>query len=92
MADEITVMEKAPQVAYCSLKKLHVIPFLKSDGRVAFYVKGDVAGALADLAGNPKVPLLDFLNRLDTVRQIIFTLKEDRGSHPMEKSAARGRQ
>jgi len=79
MSDETEIiLDKAPQVAYCSLKKLHVTPFLKPDGRVAFRVKGDVAGVLAELAGNPQIFLLDYLNRLDAIRSIIFTLK-DRG-------------
>jgi len=76
--NEIVVLEKAPQVAFCFLKKLRVTPFVKPNGRVAFKVKGDVAGVLAELASNPEVPLLDYLNRLDTVRSLIFTLKDAR--------------
>lgn len=75
---EEVVIEKAPQVAFCSLRKLHVTPFVKADGRVAFRVKGNVSEVLAELQENPKVPILDFLTRLDTIRQFIFTLKNQK--------------
>lgn len=76
---EEVIMEKATQVAYCSLKKLHVTPFVKPDGRVAFRVRGNVSDVLAELQANPSVPLLDYLNRLETIRSFIFTLKK--GNH-----------
>lgn len=76
MTQEEVIMEKATQVAYCSLKKLHVTPFVKSDGRVAFKVKGNVSAVLAELQSNPSIPILDYLNRLETIRSFIFTLKK----------------
>jgi len=72
---EKVVIDKAPQVAYCSLRKLHCKPFVDNFGRVKFEVSGPVMEILSELQNNPKVPLLDFLNRLDAVRSIIFTLK-----------------
>lgn len=77
-ANEEIVMEKATQVAFCSLKKLHVTPFEKPNGRIAFNVKGNVSEVLTELNTNPSIPILDYIQRLETVRSIIFTLK--RGS------------
>ncbi len=74
---ETIVLEKAPLVAFCSLKGCHIKPFTKDDGRVAFEVQGDVHSVLADLSSNPTVPILDYLNRLDSVRTVIFTLKNN---------------
>jgi len=75
MKNEEITLDKATQVAFCSLKKLRIIPFIKTDGRVSFKIKGNVTEVLAELQGNPKVPILDYLNRLDIIRSIIFTLK-----------------
>lgn len=79
---EKVVLDRAPQVAYCSLRKLHCKPFVAPDGRVKFEVIGPVGETLAELQTNPKVPLLDYLNRLDAVRSIIFTLKGKRSGVP----------
>ena len=79
MAQEEVIMEKATQVAYCSLEKLHITPFVQSNGRVAFKVKGNVSAVLAKLQTNPSIPILDYLNRLETIRSFIFTLKK--GTH-----------
>jgi len=75
---EKVVLDRAPQVAYLSLRKLNCKPFVDLDGRVRFEVTGPVTETLAELQSNPKVPLLDYLNRLDAVRSIIFTLKGKR--------------
>lgn len=72
---EEAIMEKASLVAFCSLKKLHVKPFVKPDGRVAFVIRGDVSKVLAEMQANPAVPILDYLQRLESVRSIIFTMK-----------------
>ena len=77
---EIITMEKATQVAFCSLKKLHVTPFVKPDGRVAFHIKGNVSEVLSELQANPRIRLLDYIQRLDTIRSFIFTLKKDKGN------------
>lgn len=79
MTQEEVIMEKATQVAFCSLRKLHVTPFVKPDGRVAFRVKGNVSDVLTELQTNPKIPILDYLNRLEVIRSFIFTLKK--GTH-----------
>ena len=76
--EEIEI-EKATQVAYLSLKGLHVTPFTKSNGRVAFRVRGAISEVLAELQGNPPVPILDYIQRFETVRSIIFTLKNGNG-------------
>ena len=78
MTEEI-IMEKATQVAFCSLRNLHVTPFVKPDGRVAFRIKGNVSDVLSELQTNPSIPILDYLNRLETIRSFIFTLKK--GTH-----------
>lgn len=75
---EEVVMEKATHVAFCSLKKLHITPFKKPDGRVAFRVKGNVSEVLTELQTNPKIHILDYLQRFETVRSVIFSLKRDR--------------
>jgi hypothetical protein len=72
---EKVIIEKAPQVAFLSLAGCHVKPFKKSDGRVAFEVSGDVSGEFARLSSNPSVPILDYMNRLDAIRSVIFTMK-----------------
>lgn len=74
---EEVVMEKATHVAFCSLKKLHITPFKKPDGRVAFRVKGNVSEVLTELQTNPKIPILDYLQRYETVRSVIFSLKRN---------------
>jgi hypothetical protein len=74
--EEIIEMEKAPHVAFCSLRNLIVTPFVKDNGRVAFRIKGRVSEVLAELQQNPLVPLLDYLNRLNAVRGFIFELKK----------------
>ncbi|MEW6714945.1 MAG: hypothetical protein AB1306_07650 [Nitrospirota bacterium] len=76
---EEIVIEKATLVAYCSLRKLHVTPFVKDNGRVAFRVKGNVSKTLAELQTNPSINVLDYIQRLEAVRSIIFTMKE--GGH-----------
>jgi hypothetical protein len=72
---EEIVMEKATQVAFCSLKKLHITPFVKPDGRVAFRIVGNVSEVLGELQTNPRVRILDYLQRLESVRSLIFSLK-----------------
>jgi hypothetical protein len=73
--EQVIVMENASQVAFCSLKKLHITPFVKPDGRVAFSVKGDISKVLSELSENPLIPILDYIQRLDTIRSIIFSMK-----------------
>ena len=68
-------LDKATYVAYCSLENLHVTPVVKENGRVNFRVKGNVGEVLAKLQSNPSVKLLDYLNKLELVRSLIFTLK-----------------
>jgi len=75
MPEEEVIMEKATQVAYCSLRKLRVTPFLKPNGRVAFKVRGNVSAILSELQENPSVPILDYFQRYENVRSIIFTMK-----------------
>jgi hypothetical protein len=70
-----TVLENASVVAVCVVKGLHKIPFKKSDGRVAFIVKGDVAGALNCIYENEPIRINDYLKALASVRNAIFTLK-----------------
>jgi hypothetical protein len=73
---EEIISEKANQVAFFSLRKLHITPFVKPDGRVAFNVKGNISEVLAELQTNPLIPLLDYIQRLETIRSLIFTLKQ----------------
>jgi hypothetical protein len=72
---EEIVMEKATTVAFCSLKGLHVTPFVKPNGRVAFKIKGNVSEVLSELQNNPLINVLAFIQRLEVVRGYIFTLK-----------------
>lgn len=77
--DEVIQVERATQVAYFSLRGLHVTPYVRSDGRVVFTVRGAISKVLAELQGNPSVPILDYIQRFETVRGIIFTLKNGNG-------------
>jgi hypothetical protein len=74
--------EKIPQVTFLSLRnkeyKLHITPFTKIDGRVGFKVKGNISAALAELQENPSIPILDYIHRMETIKQIVFTLKGKR--------------
>jgi len=72
---EEIIVDKAHQVAFLSLRKLHVTPFVRPDGRVSFIVKGNVSGVLGEMQDNPCVPILDYLQRLEAIKSIIFTLK-----------------
>jgi hypothetical protein len=76
---EEIILDKAPYVAFCSLKKLNISPFVKKDGRVAFRISGNVSEVLGELQTNPLVPILDYLQRLETIRSLIFSLKGNRG-------------
>lgn len=76
---EPLVFEKATQLAFLSLENCQLKPFRKPGGRVAFEVSGDVYGALARLSTNPPVPILDYINRLDAIRSVIFSMKEQTG-------------
>jgi len=68
-------LTKDTYVAFCSLRNLHVTPIVKENGRVNFRVRGNVGEVLAEIQSNPKVRLLDFLNRLASVRSLIFSMK-----------------
>lgn len=72
---ERLLIEKAPQVAFLSLSGCQIKPIAQANGRVAFEVSGNVTEGLALLSSNPPVPILDYLNRLDAIRSVIFTLK-----------------
>jgi hypothetical protein len=74
-AKEEVIMEKATQVAFLSLKKCHITPLMQDNGRIAFRVKGNITKALGELQENPKVNILDYLQKLETIRSLIFTLK-----------------
>lgn len=74
--NEEMIIEKDRLVAYLSLSGIHCQPFLQDNGRVAFKCLGRVTEVLADLQGNPRVRLLDYMQRLDSVRQLIFSLKD----------------
>jgi hypothetical protein len=74
MANE-TLLENAPVVAVCVVKGLEVIPFKKTDDRIAFIVRGDVASALNCIYQNEQIGINDYLKALSSVRNAIFTLK-----------------
>lgn len=80
---EEVIIEKASTVAFLSLKKCHVTPFVKPNGRVAFRVRGNVSKILSELQANPLVNLLDYIQRLDSTRSIIFLMKES--DNPFKK-------
>lgn len=74
--DKETVLEDWAIVAYLSLKdNIEITPFKKSDGRVAFRVKGDIDQALSEIYQNKKVGIQDYMKALRTVRNTIFILK-----------------
>lgn len=71
-------VEKATEAAFISLEKVHLVPGVGESGRV--YLEGDreqIMQALSRLQSNPKVPILDYITRLQTIKGIIFTLKNN---------------
>ncbi len=77
--DKETVLEDAPTIGYLLLKGFKVIPFKKSDGRIAFIVHGDITSAVNEIFENKKVGINDYLRCLKSVRNAIFTLKSLEG-------------
>lgn len=72
---EEVLIEKSNLVAYLSLKKCHIMPVVQKNGRVAFRVRGEVSRFLSELQNDPKERILSYINRLEAVRSLIFTLK-----------------
>ncbi len=72
--DEIT-LEHAPTVAVCVVEGLDVIPFKKTDGKIAWLIRGDASKALDAIYQNKKIGINDYLKALSSVRASIFTLK-----------------
>ena len=76
-----TVFEDWSVIAFLSLSeiqkkyRLEVIPFTKTDGRVAFRVRGHIEQAIAQIYANQKVGINDFMRSVKQVRNTIFTLR-----------------
>lgn len=71
-------LEKPTEIAWASLQKVHLTPDVDPAGRV--FLEGNreqIMKALALLQTNPEVPILDYINRLQTIKGIIFTLKNN---------------
>jgi hypothetical protein len=80
--DEILVLDKDTQIAFCSFRKVRLMPFVVPPRRVKFKGrKKDISHALAELTSNPSVPILDFLSHLSAIRSVIFTLKNQENEH-----------
>lgn len=77
--EQETILENAPVVAVCAVKKLEITPFKKPDGKIAFIVRGDVATAINCIYQNEAIGINDYLKALNSVRNAIFTLKNLKG-------------
>jgi hypothetical protein len=77
MPDEEVIMRKATTITFASIRGLLLTPYTEPNGRVAFKAKGNVSEVLAELQTNPLIPVLDFIQRLEAIRSIIFTMKNN---------------
>ncbi len=75
MEEKETVIEDAAIVAYLLLQGLEIIPFKKSDSRIAFLIRGDIAPAIQEIYQNKDIGIHDYIKALKSVRNAIFTLK-----------------
>ena len=79
MLEKETVLEDWSIVAYGALphiqKKYHleITPFKKSDGRVAFRIRGDIESYINDLYANKVI--IEYMQSMRNVRRTIFTLR-----------------
>lgn len=49
--------------------------FLRPSGKVAFKVKGPVQSALSRIYANDKIPIMDFIKEIKSLRNSIFILR-----------------
>jgi hypothetical protein len=75
---EEVLIEKTTTVTWLSIKGCHCTPLRQPTGRIAFRVKGPISELLGELSQNPRVNILDFLNRYEMIRSIIFSLKDQK--------------
>lgn len=52
--------------------------FLRPTGKVSFRVKGNIEAALSRIYANEKVPILDFIKEIKSLRNSIFVLRTTR--------------
>lgn len=52
--------------------------FLRPSGKVSFRVKGDIQSALSRIYANEKVPIMDFIKEIKSLRNSIFVLRTTR--------------
>jgi len=89
MAEEERIVEDPSISAYCALPRIkekyhtEVIPFVKSDGKVAFIVRGDYERALANLYQDQ--PVLEFMKSLRAIRSAIFAFKQMKNGGKSER-------
>lgn len=79
-------LEKKTEIAWVSLDKVHLKPDADLSGRVFF--EGDreqILKSLSRLQANPKIPILDYITRLQTVNSLIFALKTNARSEAIQK-------
>jgi hypothetical protein len=72
------ILEKAQLIALASYYGCHCTPFIDTDGRVRFEVRGPVTEALASVQNNSLIHIGDYLSKLESVRSLIFSLKDAR--------------
>jgi len=71
------IISNAYIAAFLSLSGVKLTPIRQPDGRVAFRIDSNPASAFADFAANKTVPIIDYVQRLQAVKSIIFTLKDE---------------
>ncbi len=77
---EPTIFEDAITTGVVSAidtEKHKIIPFKKTDGRIAFKVYGDVESTLEKIYSNASVGSLDVIRAIKLVRSMIFSLRGD---------------
>jgi hypothetical protein len=74
---EEAAFDNASIVTYLAEGGCELTPY-NYDSKVRFWVKGPISRLLAELQQNPKMPILSYIQRLSTIRSMIFQLKGQR--------------
>ncbi|MEW6417624.1 MAG: hypothetical protein AB1480_05830 [Nitrospirota bacterium] len=72
---ETQIFDNAPIIAYLGECGCECEPFPDRE-RVKFKVTGPISRLLRELQQNPKMPVLSYIQRLSTIRGLIFQLKK----------------
>lgn len=73
--EKSTVLEESSIVGVLIAKNHKVIPFKKSDGRVAYKIYGDTEKSLQEIYNNDPIGSLDVIRSIKLARSMIFAMK-----------------